>query len=69
MKINTPIKINDTVRLKLPITGISSPLYVINYINENSVLCEYFKGTEQQNTKSVFQISDLEKIIYGNGSE
>lgn len=66
MKSITPIKIKDVVRLKIPIYGINSHLYVIKYIDDKSILCEYFYGAEQQNITSPFLLSDVDKIIYGD---
>lgn len=66
MKNNNQFKIGDEVRLKIPIFNISSHLYVCDYFNNEYVICEYFKGANQQNTKSAFLITNLEKIIYGN---
>lgn len=65
MKNSNQIEINDAVRLKTAIFNVGSPLYVIRYISNEYVLCEYikFNAEELQYAESTFLISELEKIV------
>lgn len=63
----TEIKKGDQVRHKNILMNGGVPMNVIDVKSEQA-LCDYFEGSDMIHKQNWIDLSQLDKVVYGNGS-